>query len=86
MSHPFISWLTWLIDWLFFSIGADRFPEEIADEEKKPVALVTQNGKPALPPQTIPVRPFWRKLNDQKNKRAFRRKKGRESRKAWRRP
>lgn len=86
MSYPFISWLMRSIDWLFRNTHAGRFPEETADEEEGSVALVTQNGKPALPPQSVAVRPYWRKLNEKVSKRALRRKKGHESKKAWRRP
>lgn len=86
MPHSFISWLMRPVNWFFWFIGADRLPEE-AVEEKKPVALITKSGKPVSFVQPVAtVRPFWRKLNDAVNKRALRRKRGRQSRKAWRRP
>ncbi len=84
--HPFISWLMRPIGWLLRSACVDLPTKESADKKGASVALVTQNGKPVLPPRSVAARPFWRKLNDQKNKRAFRRKKGRASRRAWRRP
>jgi hypothetical protein len=63
----------------------DATASEDAATADIPIVLVSSNGKPRF---VYPddVRPFWQRLNDKEINRTFRRKKGRESRRAWRRP
>ena len=85
MFQSFFSWLGRIIISLFRPDIVE--PVKKANTENASlVQLVSRKGRPLPPPEVLDTRPFWRQLSDRKNRRAFRRKKGRESRKAWRRP
>ncbi len=87
MIRKFFSWLARIF--VSLSLPSIVNPvEKIDTEGSAPVLLVMRKGKP-LPQMQLDApdtRPFWKKLSDRRNKRAFLRKKGRKSSKAWRRP